>query len=361
MPTKPLLAAPFASSGDKNTIPAASQAGGVASLADGFPAITEQPIAAGGLPPQRKDFNGILHLLSQFAFYQQSGGLFEWADTLDYTTPAMVVGSDGRIYLALQDSGPGHSGEQDPLTSPEYWIDILAMDGFTLETSDDSDKLATTAFVHSLLGGSGAGFGSRQIFSSAGSASFTVPAGVTRIFAQVWGGGGGGGSCVTNGAGGGGGGGGYSEKIITGLTPGATIAVTVGAGGAGGVANGSAGSSGSASSLGAHCSATGGGGGAASTGPTFIAGGSGGAGSGGDKNVDGGNGLPSIDQSSFDIIGGGGDSFMHPGTAQRASNGYSSSPYAGINATNPGTGGSGSGSTSHPGGNGAPGQVIIWY
>jgi hypothetical protein len=132
MPTKPTLAAPFASSGDKNTIPATSQAGGAASLADGFPAITEQPIAAGGLPPQRKDFNGILHLLSQFAFYQQSGGLFEWANTLDYTAPAMVVGSDGKLYLALLPSGPttiskGDTvGAKDPTSSPTYWVDYTA-------------------------------------------------------------------------------------------------------------------------------------------------------------------------------------------------------------------------------------------
>lgn len=136
MPTKPTIAAPFAGSGDKNTIPTAPQSGGLASLSDGFPAITEQPVSAGGLPPQRKDFNGILGLLSEFAFYQQSGGLFDWANTLDYTVPAMVVGSDGKLYLALLASGPGGAGAKDPISEPTYWLDYagsIAPSGPTLE------------------------------------------------------------------------------------------------------------------------------------------------------------------------------------------------------------------------------------
>ena len=58
--------------------------------------------------------------------------------------------------------------------------------------------------------------------------------------------------------GGGGGGGGYSRKRITGLVPGASIAVTIGAGGTAGTTAPLAPTAGGTTSFGAYCSATGG-------------------------------------------------------------------------------------------------------
>ena len=70
-----VLQMPFAENGNKNTIPNETTKGqGNASLNDGFPQVTEMPMALGGMPPQRKDFNGIFYLLSTFAFFAQSGG-----------------------------------------------------------------------------------------------------------------------------------------------------------------------------------------------------------------------------------------------------------------------------------------------
>jgi hypothetical protein len=114
--------------------------------------------------------------------------------------------------------------------------------------------------------------GGAQMFTASG--TFTVPAGVSRVLAEVWGGGGGGSG--TNG--GSGGGGGYSRRVV-GVTPGSSVTVTVGTGGASGSGGGAAGN-GLTSSFGAFCSATGGTG--AATGP-----GGGGAGSGGDVNATG--------------------------------------------------------------------------
>jgi len=156
MPTKPTIAAPFAGSGDKNTIPTAPQSGGLASLADGFPPITEQPVSAGGLPPQRKDFNGILNLLSEFAFYQQSGGLFTWSNTLDYTVPAMVVGSDGKLYLALLASGPSGAGAKDPTIQPTYWQDYAASIAPTGPTVDEF-YIDAGAMTPAITGGAASG------------------------------------------------------------------------------------------------------------------------------------------------------------------------------------------------------------
>jgi hypothetical protein len=122
-------------SGDKNDIPLPAQAAGFASFAEGFGPINGLPLASGGIAPKREDINGFLNLLSQHNFWQQSGGMYTWANTLDYAVPAMVVGSDGVIYFALLASGPGTgAGYKDPTTQPTYWITLQSLVGSTLAT-----------------------------------------------------------------------------------------------------------------------------------------------------------------------------------------------------------------------------------
>ena len=69
------------------------------------------------------------------------------------------------------------------------------------------------------------------MFSFPGSHTWTIPAGVTQVFAFVIGGGGGGEAYSE--ANSGGAGGGYAHGVISGLTPGNTITCTVGQGGMG--------------------------------------------------------------------------------------------------------------------------------
>ncbi|WP_336638378.1 glycine-rich domain-containing protein [Lysinibacillus fusiformis] len=92
-----------------------------------------------------------------------------------------------------------------------------------------------TAFI--LQGESGVNIGTRgiQIFNTPGSMLFTVPDGVTRIVAQLWGGGGGGGGANSfhSKGGGGGGAGGFKEYLLR-VTPGTKLTVNVGYGGNGG-------------------------------------------------------------------------------------------------------------------------------
>ena len=74
-----------------------------------------------------------------------------------------------------------------------------------------------------------------QTYSNAGTFSWTCPAGVTSIDAELWGGGGGGGGSSTNSNGGSGGGGGaYVKKVNISVTPGNSYTVVVGAGGTAG-------------------------------------------------------------------------------------------------------------------------------
>jgi hypothetical protein len=126
------------------------------------------------------------------------------------------------------------------------------------------------------------------IAASSQSASWTIPAGVTQAKAYVIGGGGGsgGGGCTNSG---GAGGGGTAIALLSGLTPGNTLTVTIGLGGTAGAATPGAGGSGGTTSISSGTqiittiSATGG---AGSAGGTGI-GAAGGAGSGGILNITG--------------------------------------------------------------------------
>lgn len=118
-----------------------------------------------------------------------------------------------------------------------------------LATLDADGKIPASQLAATTAG---IGSGSQTVITT-GITSWTVPPGVTRVFAQVWGGGAGGFS--GNGLGGNGGaGGGYVDGWCP-VTPGAAVAVAVGAGGSGGI-NG-AGGNGGDSSFGNCLAATG--------------------------------------------------------------------------------------------------------
>ena len=194
----------------------------------------------------------------------------------------------------------------------------------------------------------------RQVFASSG--TFTVPAGITRVFVQVWGAGGGGGGASTNGAGTGGAAGGYTEEVVT-VTPAAAITVTVGAGGAAGPAGGASnGGPGGTSSFGGFCSATGGGGGYGGNGSVPTTSPTVGAGSGGDLNLSGQTASfgTAIGSQYFGGQGGGAPFGGGPGHAMGS--GADAAP-----GRFPGGGGNGSGSPggSFAGGAGAAGLVIV--
>lgn len=133
LPSQPnnLFPRPFAASGNKQIIPDAQAATGRASCQDGFPSETQLPLSQGGVAPNRTDFNGILFMLSAFAHWQQSGGLWTWRSDLDYAPPAMVYHA-GNFWICLAQSGPSTgAGAQTPgtPTAKPYWqnaFDYLA-------------------------------------------------------------------------------------------------------------------------------------------------------------------------------------------------------------------------------------------
>lgn len=234
--------------------------------------------------------------------------------------------------------------------------------GVAYRTIDDGTNIRVLTALPSDIIAASSIVGRTQVFTAGG--TFTVPAGVTSVEVEGWSGGGAGGASNNSTAGGtlvgnpgaGGGAGAYFYKRITGLTPGATETVTVGAGGAG--ASGAGGGMGGTTSFGSHASATGGLGGSFGS-STVANGGAGGAATGGDLNIAGGQGGASgtnsgtvIPSNLYIVFARGGIPPRGIGTIDFCNTGSAGSGFA--------SGGAGaSGGSGLAGGNGAPGLVIV--
>jgi hypothetical protein len=120
-----LIPRPFASGGNHANIPDTTEIDGRASFTSGFPVETQLPLSAGGIAPNRTDFNGILHLLTAFGFWQQSGGIFSYSRPLNYIPPAVVY-YQGNLWWCVAPSGPetAISGYVEPGTNENYWIEF---------------------------------------------------------------------------------------------------------------------------------------------------------------------------------------------------------------------------------------------
>ena len=91
---------PFANSGTKNTIPTPATGTGKASFTEGFPAVTMMPITAGGIPPEGKDFNGILFDITSHTIWVNAGGQYQFDATLStaiggYPAGMVLQSNDG--------------------------------------------------------------------------------------------------------------------------------------------------------------------------------------------------------------------------------------------------------------------------
>ncbi len=100
---------PFANSaggGFIRTIPVASQIGivpGAASYTDGFVPLNATPVASGGIPPDIRDFNGLLKQLSAGVQWQQVGGSPRYSSTFSsaiggYPAGAILVKADSSAF-----------------------------------------------------------------------------------------------------------------------------------------------------------------------------------------------------------------------------------------------------------------------
>jgi hypothetical protein len=209
------------------------------------------------------------------------------------TTGAVTLGGT----LDVDNGGTG----QTSYTNGQLLIGNGSTSSLSKATLTAGTGISITNGAGTITIASSAATPSAQVFASAGSGqTFTIPTGVTRVKVTVVGGGASGadgGSC-------GGAAGGAAIKWLSGLTPGGTLSVTVGAGGP----NGNSGSTSSVAS-GTQSITT-----ISATGGAFSAGsasGLGGLGANGDLNIRGGSG--SLTQSPT-TGGTGGNSILGGGS-----------------------------------------------
>ncbi|GAB0116888.1 glycine-rich domain-containing protein [Acidisoma sp. 7E03] len=257
-----------------------------------------------------------------------------------------------RVQLQLKAGAAANTGSQTAPAVDAGWSGLYLITVNNGQTAITAAQIAThpaAPFLSYKLPRLTPGFSRRITFGA--STSFTVPLGVTLLRASVVGGGGGGGGSNGSYAGAGGGAGGYASGTFT-VTPGSTIAVTVGAGGVGGPAGSAAGNGGN-SIFGALLSASGGQGGQFQN-TSSTPGGAGGAGSGGELATLGGYGADG--QNGATVIGGhGGQSVL--GGGGRASTAGNTA----LNGQAAGSGGGGTYNSAGNGGQGAAGLVILEY
>ena len=150
------LTMPFAAGGAYNSIPNESQVGvspGKASMVDGFPPATRTPRAAGGVPPDGLDMNGILHDVSAGLMYSQAYGALPWdsdfAKATGYPKNA-IVNYNGLLYQSLN---------EDNKAAPSNATAWGAVKGVTPAADTKDNSIATAEFVNSAIKNANPAFG----------------------------------------------------------------------------------------------------------------------------------------------------------------------------------------------------------
>lgn len=147
------IAVPFASgTADKNTIPnnatQETKEKGNAAYDSGFPPLTMTAIAAGGIPPHGKDFNGLLNDITVAIRFSQAGGQYTFDSAFaqaigGYAKGAMVLSADGsKIWWNTVDA---NTTDPDG-TSAAGWKNLLAdPDGVFLQKAQNLADLQNKA------------------------------------------------------------------------------------------------------------------------------------------------------------------------------------------------------------------------
>ena len=111
-----------------NAIPVNSQiptAPGRASLADGFPPLTFQPLDNGGVPPFGADMNGILKSITAIQQWQAAGGFFPYDASFSTTIGGYPKGA---TLIKSTNAGLWQSTVENNTTNPDTggagWVDF---------------------------------------------------------------------------------------------------------------------------------------------------------------------------------------------------------------------------------------------
>lgn len=97
---------------------------GLASLQRLFQMITQTPIEAGGIAPDRVDFNSLFKLLGDNVYFSQQGGVWLYNAQVDYAIGRIVLNTDGSFYQSLKANGPS-SAVKAPGSDESTWTKII--------------------------------------------------------------------------------------------------------------------------------------------------------------------------------------------------------------------------------------------
>lgn len=118
-------------SADVNVIPATTPAGtGLASMSSLFPAITQVPIDAGGIAPERADFNALFKMLGDQSYFLQQGGVYSYSASYAYRAGDLVM-YNGNLYRCIQ----AHAAGAAAPSNASYWSAIASAGDIPTKTS----------------------------------------------------------------------------------------------------------------------------------------------------------------------------------------------------------------------------------
>lgn len=268
--------------------------------------------------------------------------------------PPSVPSDPGILYLVGTSGSGAWSGHNNAFAfsrDATTWEFIAAYEGATVwnKATDVALRYNGTAWVST-----SAGIISRQVFTTAGAATWTRPPNApasAMALIEMWGGGAGGGSISDQNVGGGGGGGGaYVFAWVLVSTLGSTESLNIGAGGAAG-GSGLSGGNGGNSTFGTLLTALGG---TRGTGNLGGGGDSAGGALSGNLGAPGGNGGGSGGNGTSGVWPGGGGGGGSTGAATTGG----TSKFGGSGGAGGGSGGNGSAGTAPGGGGGGSGAVV---
>ena len=141
---------------DVSTLPDDTSATtGVASLQKLFQIINQTPLVAGGIAPNRTDFNALFKVLGDSIFYMQNGGLWTYNSAFDYAVGRVVLYTDGNLYKCIQANS---SADPKIPTDSDYWSKIPLLSDFSEFgfNTGDLKPITSNTIPNSWLLGNGA-------------------------------------------------------------------------------------------------------------------------------------------------------------------------------------------------------------
>ena len=132
---------PLGESADVNAIADEYKGENSISFKELFPPITQLPLSAGGVCPDRKDTNALYKLLGDYVWYAQHGGIPTYSENFDYHVGAFVE-YEGKTYICIVANGAGTVVKTPTDTSAWSQIMSLADVGNQFVSLSDSQTVA---------------------------------------------------------------------------------------------------------------------------------------------------------------------------------------------------------------------------